>query len=61
MKTIKVKLNKKNEFKDDYGNTFKTMNDMLAYHGIIFASPNTNPTPIRYVYIDDNGNEITMD
>ena len=60
MKTIKIKKTKKNEFKDDYGNTFKSMNDMLTYHGLIFTTTNKCPSPIQYVYIDDNGNEIAI-
>lgn len=57
---VKITKNKKNEFTDDKGNTFKSMDDMLAYHGLIFTNNKTKAKPIQYVYVDENGNEVTL-
>ena len=49
------------QFTDDEGNTFNTMDEMLAFHGLIFTKPITlKRKPKQYVFIDEHGKEIII-
>lgn len=53
--------NKSTKFTDDEGNTFSTMDEMLAFHGLIFTKPITSKRkPKQYVFIDEYGREIII-
>lgn len=56
-----IMSNNSNKFTDDEGNAFSTMDEMLAFHGLIFTKPIVSKRkPKQYAFIDEYGKEIII-